>query len=323
MWIFREPAMKTIDILALSMIKGIGNAFIKKNIDQIALSSSMEGFISTSGIVVDDSSETDRLLERAEKILTECQEKGYTVVNISENAYPEQLKAISDPPAVLYLLGNTKLLYNTVAIIGTRNSTNLGNRIAERLGKFFSNYYSICNGLVEGIDAHAIYVDGKILSNVVGVISGGLNYNETCSESHAKTIEDVLNAGGLIVSEFEPSQKEDQYSGSRVSRIQAGLSSGLILVQSSIDGGSKYTVKAFSKLGRTFGFVHYPANREYYTQVFEVNRLISEKGLEGIASFIGQKTNKGLVFASIVKIEKKEDYETFIRFVSSRESMFF
>lgn len=313
--------MKTRDLLALSMIKGIGNAFIKKNINQIALSSSLEDFVSTSGMVVDESSEPSRLLERADKILSECQAKGYTVVNISENVYPETLKAINDPPAVLFLLGNTKLLDNTIAIIGTRNSTTLGNRIAERLGKFFSSHYSICNGLVEGIDAHAVYIDGKILSNVVGVISGGLNYNETCSASHAKTIEDVLNAGGLIVSEFEPGQKEDQYSGSRVSRIQAGLSSGLILVQSPMDGGSKYTVKAFSKLGRTFGFVHYPANREYLSQVFEVNRLIADKGLEGIASFIGQKTNKGLSFKSIVKIENKDDYETFIRFTSSRESM--
>ena len=303
--------MNTRDIIALSMVKGIGNAFIKKNINQIVMGSSVESFVSSANIEVDDSYEPSRFLKRADSIIKECQDKGYKIVNISESSYPASLKAISDPPAVLYMLGEESLLEKPVAIIGTRHSSNLGNRIAERLGKHFSNHFSICNGLVEGIDEHAIYVDGHIIHNAVGVISGGLNYTDTCTASHAAIIKDVLDAGGLIVSEFEPTQKEDQFSGSKVSRIQAGLSLGLILVQSSIDGGSKYTIKAFGKLNRTLGVVHFPSNEEYKTDSFSANREIVENGYPGIAKLIGLKSTTGLVIKDLVIIESQKDYALF------------
>ena len=303
--------MKTRDIIALSMVKGIGDAFIKKNLNQIVLSPSLDDYISAANIELDEVSEIDHLLERADNILKECRDKGYKVLNLSENEYPASLKVISDPPAVLYMLGNTDLLNNVIAIVGTRESTTLGERIAERLGEHFSKYFSICNGLVEGIDKHSICIDGQFIPNAIGVISGGLNYTETCTSVHAKIIRGVIDAGGLIISPFEPNQKEDQFSGSKVSRIQAGLSSGLILVQSSVNGGSKYTVKSFSKLGRTIGVVHYPSNDEYKAKDFGANHLMVEKGLNGVAEFIGQKTTKGINVKAIISIGGQKDYKTF------------
>lgn len=75
-----------------------------------------------------------------------------------------------------------------------------------------------------------------------GIISGGLCYKSTCSQNHIRVIEDVLKVCGLIILEYPPMKKEDQYSGSASSRIQARVSSGIMLVQSKIDGGSKYTL---------------------------------------------------------------------------------
>lgn len=98
------------------------------------------------------------------------------------------LLEINDPPAVLYIKGNETLLNKVIAIIGTRHSTPLGNKIAERLGEHFSQEYSICNGLVEGIDEHSIYFNGKITSKAIGIISRGLNYAQTCSKAHAKLL---------------------------------------------------------------------------------------------------------------------------------------
>ena len=312
--------MKTRDIIALSMVKGIGDAFIKKNLNQIVLSPSLDDYISAANIELDEVSEIDHLLERADNILKECRDKGYKVLNLSENEYPASLKVISDPPAVLYMLGNTDLLNNVIAIVGTRESTTLGERIAERLGKHFSKYFSICNGLVEGIDKHSICIDGQFIPNAIGVISGGLNYTETCTSVHAKIIRGVIDAGGLIISPFEPNQKEDQFSGSKVSRIQAGLSSGLILVQSPVNGGSKYTVKAFSRLGRAIGVVHFPSNREYQEEAFSANRLIAEKGIEGIAQFIGLKSSKTLDVKSVVTLKGQFDYDSFIKEIQESAS---
>ena len=303
--------METKHIIAATMIKGIGNAFIKKNLPIVKASTDLPDFLKRCNIKCEIGEDIEGYMRAAELIIQECEDKNYCVIDITSSKYPTLLIAISDAPAVLYLKGNVSLLSSVIAIIGTRHSTSLGDRIAERLGAHFSKRYAICNGLVEGIDKHAIYVGGKILPNIIGIISAGLNYNDTCSDVHAKIIDDVINAGGLIVSEFPPKQKEDQFSGSKASRIQAGLSQGLILVQSTIDGGSKYTVKAFSKLGRPLGVINFSTNEEFSSDSFSANRLIISKGDKGVAEFIGQKTVNNLKIKEVIPINSQSDYDRF------------
>ena len=302
--------MNKKELIALTLLKGqgVGNSFIKKNLDTLRHAPSIVEGVLKFIPEFDVETYTEKCLPQAERIIEECAEKAYSIVCIGDTDYPSSLTEIGDPPAVLYMNGNRNLLDRAVAVIGTRHSTPLGEKIAEKIGTYYSTSYSICNGLAEGIDKHAIYHNGSVLPNVIGVISGGLNFENTCSKSCAETIKDVLAAGGLIISEFPPYQKEDQFAGSKVSRVQAGLSQALILVQSSITGGSKYTLKAFSKLNRALGVVHFPSHEEYSSDVFGANRAIIEKGLEGVAEFIGLKTSKGLSFSKIMKIEGAADY---------------
>ena len=305
------------NIIILSMVKGIGPAFIKKNCHRLINDSSCEQLVRES-----KPEELDNLVDyakAADKILSDCEANNIKMVSIVDVDYPSQLKEIGDPPSILFLKGNLALLNRIVAIIGTRHSSELGNKIAERVGSYFANYFSICNGLVEGIDEHSIYVEGKVISNVIGIISGGLCYEETCSPHHIQVINDVLDAGGLIISEYYPRQKEDMYSGSKASRIQAGLSHGLILVQSKVDGGSKYTLAKFAKLGRPIGVIHYPTSAEYESEFFGANRLIVEKGKEGVAQIIGLKKALSVNVGSIISLSGKKDYEIFIDAIRNDE----
>ena len=298
------------NILILSMVKGIGPAFIKKNCHRLINDSSCDQIVKES-----KPEELDNLVsyaKTADEIMSDCKDNEIKIVSIIDAEYPSQLKEIGDPPSVLFIKGNLSLLNHVIAIIGTRHSSELGNKIAERVG----SYFAICNGLVEGIDEHSIYVGSKVLSNVVGIISGGLCYNETCSSHHIQVINDVLEAGGLIISEYYPRQKEDMYSGSKASRIQAGLSHGLILVQSKIDGGSKYTLAKFAKLGRPIGVIHYPASEEYKSDSFGANRLIVEKGVDGLAQIIGIKKMSSINAGSLVVLTSKDDYNSLIQTIS-------
>lgn len=306
--------MSIKDIIILTMVKGIGSAFIKRNRHRLTNDSSCEQLVRES-----KPEELDNLIDyakAADEIISDCEANGIKMVSIIDADYPSQLIEIGDPPSILFLKGNLSLLNRIVAIIGTRHSSELGNKIAERVGCYFAKNFSICNGLVEGIDEHSIYVEGKVLSNVVGIISGGLCYNETCSTHHINVINDVLNAGGLIVSEFFPRQKEDMYSGSKASRIQAGLSHGLILVQSKVDGGSKYTLAKFAKLGRPIGVIHYPTSAEYQSESFGANRLIVEEGRDGLAQIIGLKKTSVINTCPLIVLSSKDDYKMFINYVS-------
>lgn len=302
--------MVTKEILILTMVKGIGPATIKKNIHR--LKSGINAYDLIRELKPIELENLSIYENDAEIIISICQKEGIEIIDITSVAYPSSLLEISNPPAVLYVKGNKKLIEKVIiAIIGTRHSTELGNRIAERLGGYFSQRFAICNGLVEGIDEHSIYVNEKVVPNVIGIISGGLCYKSTCSQNHIRVIEDVLKAGGLIISEYPPMKKEDQYSGGTSSRIQAGLSLGIILVQSKIDGGSKYTLDKFVKLGRVVGIVNFPTNPEYQDDTFEANRLII-KGKEcGLTKFIGLKTSKTLNVKAIIPITSKDDYKEF------------
>ena len=190
--------MELKNIIILTQVKGIGPAFFKKNRSQLIYSNNCVSFIKE----INENALTElTVYERfAERVLTDCNSLGIKPISCLSPEYPKQLLEINDPPAVIYIKGNENLLSKVIAIIGTRHSTPLGNIIAERLGEHFSQEYAICNGLVEGIDEHSLYYNGEITSKAIGIISGGLNYTQTCSKAHAKVIDDVLNAGGLIIS---------------------------------------------------------------------------------------------------------------------------
>ena len=301
------------NLLMLSMVKGIGPASIKKKRYQLLQEKSCETFLSSEGKDI-EKEDLKLYANEADKIISDCKENGIKIVSILDNNYPLQLTEISDPPSVLFVRGKESLLNQVIAIIGTRKSTVLGNRIAEKVGAYFSERLSICNGLVEGIDEHAIYHNEHIAKNVIGVISGGLIYDKTCSSNHIRVIEDVLNAGGLIISEFYPRQKEDTFSGSKASRIQAGLSHGLILVESKVGGGSTYTLNKFVKLGRPLGVIHYPSSEEYNKSMdFEANRIIVESRQKGLLHLLNKKKMSSLNIGSIIPLESRADYEKLIQ----------
>ena len=306
----KDQIMKTKEILVLSMVKGMGPATIKKNIHR--LKSDVNAYDLVRELKPEELKNIPTYENEAESIISICQKEEIEIIDIMSWEYPSSLLEISNPPAVLYVKGNKELINKKiVAIIGTRHSTELGNRVAERLGGYFSQHFAICNGLVEGIDEHSIYVNEKVVPNAIGIISGGLCYKSTCSQNHIRVIEDVLKAGGLIISEYPPTKKEDQYSGSASSRIQAGLSSGIILVQSKIDGGSKYTLDKFVKLGRVIGIVHFPTNPEYQDDIFGANRLIIEEKEYGLTKFVSLKSVKTLNVKAIIPITSKDDYKAF------------
>lgn len=295
-------------ILALSLIKGVGSSFIKRNIPLIAsYIDNIEMLSSIGGKVTLE--QFNYNLEYAQSIIDECSRQKIEIISIIDSKYPKALKEIKDPPPIIYLKGNSKLLNKAVAIIGTRHSSELGNRIAEKVGEYFSKNWSICNGLVDGIDKHSIFSNNKILPNVIGILSGGLNFNITSSKITRELSELVLENNGLLISENEPNKKEDQFSGSKASRIQAGLSNALILIQSKISGGSKYTLKTFSELNRPLGIIEFSGNPQYENdELFGANRLLAEKEIEGLLEICEIKKVANIRTKEFSTISNKQDY---------------
>ena len=165
----------------------------------------------------------------------------YNFITIKDDAYPECLKEISNPPLKLYYKGNLDLLKEErlIAVVGTRNPSSYGKLCCEYMVKKMSRAnITIVSGFAKGIDSIAhktsLLTDGK----TIAVIASGLDIVYPASNlSLYREIEEK----GLILSEYEAGVKPFKSNFPQRNRIIAGLSKGTIVVESKDRGGSLIT----------------------------------------------------------------------------------
>lgn len=177
----------------------------------------------------------DKSLERAERILTICEEKGIRLLNYSEEDYPNELKRAYDPPLTLYLRGE-KIDFNSMfmlTIAGTRSASNYGLALAEGLGRSAAlSGMVLVSGLGRGIDessAKSCIACGGIC---IGVLGTAIDSNDS------KGLYDKIIQKGLVVSEYAPLSRTLPANFRARNRILAGLSSALCIVEAPEKSGA-------------------------------------------------------------------------------------
>ncbi len=312
----------TIAILALRSVRGIAEVSIKKLWQQgIFDNRNYYEIIEDANRLLKKNitdNEQEEFVNIAKQTIEENQEEEINLLDLSNANYPMQLKSIKAPPSVIYYKGNIDKANKTIGVIGTREPNETSIEIAKRIGIYFSNEgFSICNGLAQGIDEASIKNDFSIHSNVVGVVAGGLNYNKTKTllKSTAQMAEQVLESGGLVLSEYPCNTKEDTFKVVDSCALQAGLSNGLILIQSKAAGGSKYTLKVYAELNRPLGIIVLPGME--LDPLFEANTKIIQNTKSGLAEITGLKPDK-IKIEKCYSISQKSDYAVFENAVLSK-----
>ena len=171
------------------------------------------------------------------------------VVTIVSDNYPNELANIPTPPLVLYARGNVGLLSKKkFAIVGSRKTLALYAKKAEEISSDLS--YSdvvIVTGIAEGADISAI--KGALPSgNIISVFAGEVGKVHPASAS--EMARRILNAGGLILSEYPSGVTPRIYSYPVRNRIIAGLSIGTLIVSGSLTSGTRYTAGYSLDYGR-------------------------------------------------------------------------
>lgn len=314
-----------ITSLVLRQIKGIGAVAIK-SLWQKGLFQN-ENFYQTIEVCLKvlkkevSDNEIEEYIKYAQEIIFSSSNENIKILHISDLDYPFQLTELKDAPVILFYKGNLERLRKVVGIIGTREPDTSGLEVSKRMAAHFHGKgYSICNGLALGIDEGSIKKETGILPQVIGVLAGGLNYNQskTLLKTTAILAEEVLEAGGLLISEYENNVKEDTFKVIKSCRLQAGISQGLILVQSKLDGGSKYTLEAFCSLNRPLGILHLPNKKD--DPLYQANKEISVNFREGLSKMTGIKSNK-IALEKINIISSKADYSLFEKDIEQSKSV--
>ena len=165
---------------------------------------------------------------------------GARIITIWDSEYPELLKKIYDPPALMYVLGKFNPLdKRCVAIVGTRTPSTYGQLIAEALSRDLAQFgLTIVSGLARGIDTYAHVSALRAKGRTVAVLGSGL---DVLYPAENRKLAETIAAQGVVVSEFPMGTKPDAPNFPRRNRIVSGLSLGTVVVESGEDGGAMIT----------------------------------------------------------------------------------
>ena len=183
-----------------------------------------------------------------------------TPIGFGDADYSALLKAIHDPPPVLYAQGDLALLNGqlSVAIIGTRNPIPKAAEAARRIAAAFAQRGAcVVSGLAVGVDAaaHQGALDGS--GPTIAVLANPLD--TVHPPSNRPLAKSILEGGGLLISEMALSQPSFKGAFVRRDRIQSGLSAAVIPVQTKDDGGTMHTVHFAIAQSRSVLWPRWPA----------------------------------------------------------------
>ena len=178
-----------------------------------------------------------------EKIIKNCEERNIKIFYYSYENYPKNLMNIKESPYVIFVKGNlpsNEELEKSFAIVGTRKPSKDGIDFAMDIGGYLSknNIYNI-SGLALGIDT----VGHNMSLQKTGAILGqGLDL-EIYPRENIKLAEMILENNGFLLSELIPQTEISLFSLIKRDRLQSALTSGIIIAETGIKGGTVNTFK--------------------------------------------------------------------------------
>ena len=192
----------------------------------------------------------DHKLDKADKVLADCQRLGLRILTIQDAEYPGRLQNIYDPPCLLYVKGRLPAFDEeaAVAVVGTRDCTPYGIACAEKLGYGLTGGGAVVvSGLAKGIDAAASRGALRADGVTVGVVGNGLDVHYPYESRYL--YEDIA-AAGVLLSEYPPGTEAAGSHFPARNRIISGLSLATLVVEAPERSGALITAETALEQGR-------------------------------------------------------------------------
>ncbi|MFI3247272.1 MAG: DNA-processing protein DprA [Ferrimonas sp.] len=200
------------------------------------------------------------------------QDRTRWLLPLTDNAYPDALRNIDDPPLALFGQGQSQALSTPcLAMVGSRSASASGRTIAHSwASQLVQAGWCVVSGLALGIDGAchqgALAADGQ----TVAVLGSGLT--QLYPRQHQALAERIVVQGALV-SEYFPTQKPLKHHFPQRNRIVSGLSYGLVVLEASLKSGSLISARLAAEQGR---------------EVFAVPGSVFERNRDGCHRLIQQ-----------------------------------
>lgn len=159
--------------------------------------------------------------------------------------FPPQFAHIPQPPKTLYYQGTLpNWNSNFLTVVGSRKFSQYGKEACEHLIAGLTGYpIVIVSGLALGIDsiAHRAALRHKLTT--IAFPGSGLDHSVLYPPSNKNLADAIVEAGGAIVSEFDPLLRAAQYTFPQRNRLMAGLSQATLIIEASEKSGTLITAR--------------------------------------------------------------------------------
>ena len=213
-----------------------------------------------------------------EQLADYCQRNGFGLCSFVDEDYPSLLKQISVPPMIFYYRGKLLPEVERVGIVGTRDNTNYGKGLALMLGRELASAgLTVVSGAARGIDSFA-HRGALETGRTVAVLGQGLAVR--CSREKKKLLDDIIEGGGLVMSEFSLKTEANEGTFPARNRIIAGLCRSIIVVEAGEKSGALNTGTWAVESGREVfcipGSVHWEKSAGCNKLIYEGAKLIRD-----------------------------------------------
>lgn len=167
------------------------------------------------------------------------------VVKLTTEQFPSALLEIPQPPKTLYLRGKLPPKYSIyLAVVGSRKYTSYGRDICEKLIRGLKGYpIVIVSGLALGIDSIAHSTALEVGLTTMSFPGSGLDNKVLHPQTNIGLAQKIVDAGGCLISELNPSWKATLYSFPQRNRLMAGISKAVLIIEAEEKSGTLITAR--------------------------------------------------------------------------------
>ena len=188
--------------------------------------------------------------DQLQALMDSCVAHDVALLTPADALWPLQLRAMQDPPALLYLRGAAQVLCTRqVSVVGARRASARGLADTRWLVRdLVAAGLTITSGLALGIDgaAHAEALQNGGLT--IAVLACGLD--RIYPSQHRRLAHKIVAGHGVLLSEFPPGTPPLPHHFPRRNRIISGLSCGVLVVEAGERSGSMITARLAAEQGR-------------------------------------------------------------------------
>ncbi len=234
--------MSDLDRLRLARTEGVGPVTYRRLMAQFPTAAEAVAALPDLARTAGRPAPPRILTEReAAREMEQVERLGGRMVFIGGEDYPPMMALLPDPPPVLSILGDVTALHGrAVGVVGARNASANGCRMAEALAAdLAAQGLVVVSGMARGIDA-AAHVGALHVGVTVAAVAGGLD--QPYPPEHVD-LQARIAARGCVVTEAPFGTAPQSRHFPRRNRIIAGLSLGLVVIEAALKSGSLITAR--------------------------------------------------------------------------------